>query len=65
MIRAIIFDCFGVLTVDVWPEFVASLPLEQQAEASALNRVYDAGHLSRGEFGRAMQALTGKRPSLR
>jgi len=62
MIRAIIFDCFGVLTVDVWLEFVTSLPLEQQAEASALNRVYDAGHLSRDEFGRAMQDLTGKQP---
>lgn len=62
MLRAIIFDCFGVLTADTWQEFVTSLPLHQQTEASALNRVYDAGHLSRAEFGRAMQELTGKQP---
>ena len=62
MIRAIIFDCFGVLTVDTWQEFVTSLPPDQQAEASVLNRVYDAGHLSRSEFGQALQDLTGKQP---
>jgi epoxide hydrolase-like predicted phosphatase len=62
MIRAIIFDCFGVLTVDTWQEFAASLPSNQRTEASVLNRVYDAGHLSRAEFGQAMQALTGRQP---
>ena len=62
MIRALIFDCFGVLTVDTWQEFVTSLPLDQQAEARVLNRVYDACHLSRDEFEQAIQGLTGKQP---
>ena len=62
MIRAIIFDCFGVLTTDTWEEFLTSLPADQRGAASVLNRVYDAGHLTRVEYRRAIQDLTGKQP---
>jgi epoxide hydrolase-like predicted phosphatase len=62
MIRAIIFDCFGVLTTDLWQEFVTGLSLNQQHDVSALNRAYDAGHLDRDDFMRAVVDLTGKQP---
>jgi len=61
VIKAIIFDCFGVLTGDHWKEFVASLPVEQADEARALNRAYDANILSNDEFLTAIESLTGKR----
>lgn len=60
MIRAIIFDCFGVLTTDTWKEFTAALPKEQLEPARELNRVYDAGHITKTEFVKAIQSLTGK-----
>ena len=63
MIKAIIFDCFGVLTGDHWKEFVASLPPEQVEEARALNRAYDANILSKNEFLSAIESLTGNPPS--
>lgn len=63
MIKAIIFDCFGVLTTDKWKEFVASLPKSQVEAASSLNRAYDAGHLTHDEFLQSIKALTGKQPA--
>lgn len=62
MIRAIIFDCFGVLTGDVWREFVASLPLEQQEPARSLNRAHDAGKIDLDEFLHEIHELTGTVP---
>jgi len=62
MVQAIIFDCFGVLTTDLWKEFVATLSSEEIEPARSLNYQYDAGQLDRIEFLRAVQALTGRRP---
>lgn len=62
MIRAIIFDCFGVLTGDVWREFVASLPLNQQEPARALNRSHDAGKIDLDEFLNEIRELSGTEP---
>jgi FMN phosphatase YigB (HAD superfamily) len=62
MIKAIIFDCFGVLTADSWKEFVATLPAAQRQQASDLNRAYGGSHLSKTEFLRAIYDLTGKQP---
>lgn len=50
MAKAIIFDCFGVLTADGWHEFRTSLPAEQQGPASDLNHQYDAGIITKEEF---------------
>jgi len=50
MIKAVIFDCFGVLTVDLWKEFVATLPDEQKQAASDINHSYDRGELTEAEF---------------
>ena len=62
MIKAIVFDCFGVLTADTWREFTATLPEEQRIEASELNRQYGAAYLSKQEFLQSIKALTGKQP---
>ncbi|MES2971617.1 MAG: HAD-IA family hydrolase [Patescibacteria group bacterium] len=50
MIKAIIFDCFGVLTADSWHEFRLGLPQDQQEEASDLNHQYCRGLLDRKSF---------------
>ncbi len=62
MIKAIIFDCFGVLTTDTWKEFVATLPESKRQEARALNRAYGGAYLSTSEFRQAIHKLTGKLP---
>jgi FMN phosphatase YigB (HAD superfamily) len=60
MIRAIIFDCFGVLTTDAW------LPFKQQhfghdpalfEQASDLNKRADGGFISVHEFLQAIADL--------
>lgn len=60
MIQAIIFDCFGVLTKDLWKEFVSTLPEEQVSEARNLNHIYDAGHMDEKDFLTSIKKLTGK-----
>lgn len=61
MIRAIIFDCFGVLTTDLWKEFCATLPKgEVLAQAKELNRQQDMGLISRDEFERQIKKMTGR-----
>ncbi len=62
MTKAIIFDCFGVLTSDIWKEFVNSLPEDQQEPARELNRSHDRGDMSLQEFSRAIFELTGSQP---
>lgn len=62
MIRAIIFDCFGVLTTDLWKEFVATLPHAQVDAARDLNYRYDSGRLTRAEFKSEIEKLTGSKP---
>ncbi len=59
MIKAIIFDCFGVLTSDKWKEFVRSLPEAEQEPARELNRAMDRGFLSPEDFVKQMHELTG------
>lgn len=62
MIKAIIFDCFGVLTGDKWKEFVATLPEDQKSTARDLNHALDAGFLTQSEFYKKITALTGVSP---
>ncbi len=62
MIKAIIFDCFGVLTTDKWREFVATLPEDQRQSASDLNRSYGGAHIDKTEFLNSIQKLTGRQP---
>ena len=62
MIRAIIFDCFGVLTTDKWKEFVATLPANQVQSAIDLNHALDRGYISQKEFFEQISDLTGRSP---
>jgi HAD superfamily hydrolase (TIGR01549 family) len=63
VIRAIIFDCFGVLTTDTWRAFIDSLPEGANVErARELNRAVDAGVISHQEFLEGVEEATGFRP---
>jgi HAD superfamily hydrolase (TIGR01509 family) len=59
-IKAVIFDCFGVLTGDKWKEFVGSLPESQKSDARDLNRAMDKGIISQAEFFEHIHSLTGR-----
>lgn len=61
-IKAIIFDCFGVLTTDSWRAFVDSLPPGQVDEARYLNRQRDMGLLDNETFIKDVKDLTGSAP---
>lgn len=62
MIKAIIFDCFGVLTGDKWKDFVWGLPKDQQEPARELNRALDRGFISQQEFAKSIYDVTGHQP---
>ncbi len=63
MVKAIIFDCFGVLTTDIWLKFSDSLPPETDfAQLAALNRAYDKGIISMQDFQQEVQNVCGKFP---
>jgi len=62
VIKAIIFDCFGVLTEDLWKEFTATLPANQKLVATQLNRALDSGQLSHNDFYSEIYELTGRKP---
>lgn len=65
MIRAAVFDCFGVLTTDTWRAFVDDLPEGVDADAArSLNQAFGAGFISREEFFAEIRALTGQLPPL-
>jgi HAD superfamily hydrolase (TIGR01509 family) len=58
VIKAIIFDCFGVLTADKWHEFRLQLPKELQGRASKLNQQYCQGQISKQAFLETVAGLT-------
>lgn len=60
MIKAIIFDCFGVLTNSSWKEYWLSLPTPAiQEQARRLNQAYDRAEITKEQFSENLQALTG------
>jgi epoxide hydrolase-like predicted phosphatase len=62
MTKAIIFDCFGVLTVDLWKEFMSTLTDDQKRAAHLINHAYDRGEITQPEFIKQVEDLTGKTP---
>lgn len=65
MVKAIIFDCFGVLATDTWLAFTDSLPEGTDlAQASALNKAFDRNIISEKEFVEGIHGLTGQDPPL-
>lgn len=63
MIKTIIFDCFGVLTTDLWGAFLARLPQGADLEPlRGLNRAFDAGIITAAEYTGGIKELTGLEP---
>jgi epoxide hydrolase-like predicted phosphatase len=62
VIKAIIFDCFGVITTDSWRAFVDSLPVEQVEQARYLNRQRDLGIIDHDTFMKDVKNLTSRAP---
>ena len=63
MIKAVIFDCFGVLTTDLWRAFCDSLPNGEGLErAHELNHAFDKGYITHEEYLDGVEEATGKRP---
>src|SRR5690348_2888052 len=62
MIKAIVFDCFGVLTSDGWLPFKKKYFGHDSAlteEATSLNKQVDAGLISYDDFVPAVAKLAG------
>ncbi|CAN5640582.1 hypothetical protein BH23PAT2_BH23PAT2_03680 [soil metagenome] len=63
MIRAIVFDCFGVLAIGTWSAFLDTLSPDIDRKAlHDLNRAHDAGILTHSQFDDQIVALTGAHP---
>lgn len=61
MIKAIVFDCFGVLTTENWHEFLASLSDSIDVKAVRdVHRAYGSGMISKQECGAKIKELTGR-----
>lgn len=61
MIKAIIFDCFGVLTADTWHEFLDNLDRNVDIEAARdVHRAYDAGQISKQQCAERIKEITGR-----
>lgn len=61
MIKAIVFDCFGVLTTENWHEFLSSLPDSVDVKAVRdVHRAYGAGMITKHECGDTIKELSGR-----
>ena len=61
VIKAIIFDCFGVLTTDTWQAFLDNLPPEANIEeARDAHRAYNMGLIDKEETAHRIKDATGK-----
>lgn len=61
MTRAIIFDCFGVLTQDNWKEFWTALPTTKlRSTVRELSKNHDNGLMTLEEFTKQLVQLTNK-----
>jgi HAD superfamily hydrolase (TIGR01509 family) len=58
--RAVIFDCFGVLTSDLWHEFTATLEPGQAKQVTEINHQYDAGFITENDFFEGVRLATGR-----
>ncbi len=61
MIKAVVFDCFGVLTNDGWLAFKNQYLHDEAArsEATELNRQADSGYIDQEQFERELARLAG------
>ena len=62
MIKAVIFDCFGVLTTDGWLAFRSQYLMsntDAYVKATLLNRMVDTGQISYDEYASSLSELSG------
>lgn len=63
MVKAVIFDCFGVLATDIWLAFCESLPASADLQrARDLNKAFDRGMITHQEFLDGVFDATGQYP---
>lgn len=62
-IKAVVFDCFGVLYLDTQQNLLQSLPPEVAVELHDIFQQGNYGLLSREEYIKASTALTGQTPA--
>lgn len=62
LIKAVVFDCFGVLHIDTKQSLLQSLPPEVAVELHDIFQQSNYGLLSRDEYVRAATSLTGQTP---
>ena len=61
MVRAIIFDCFGVLTTEAWLAFVDSLPDDVDVDqVRNVHRAYTAGMIDKKQCADQIKELSGR-----
>lgn len=58
MIKAIIFDCFGVLTNDTWKEFLTSIDAKTRDDVRSVHAAYDKGFIEYTDFRRQVVEST-------
>ncbi len=58
MIKAIIFDCFGVLTQNKWSSILAGLDENVRSEVRDLHRAFDKAFISYEEFCGHLKEMT-------
>lgn len=63
MIRAVIFDCFGVLYGGSIEVLMASSPSDRRAELEDINKQSDYGYISRRQFITEVARLVGQTPA--
>ena len=62
MIKAVIFDCFGVLYRDNLDLLYDLVPIDRRMELQDIIRACDHGFISRQDYREAIAELTGKTP---
>lgn len=60
MIKAIILDCFGVLTVDIWKTFTDTLSQQDRVQVRSITRAYDSGIIDEQKFISQVAELTSR-----
>ncbi|GAC1390581.1 MAG: HAD family phosphatase [Candidatus Saccharimonadales bacterium] len=64
MIKAILFDCFGVLALDIWAAFCETLPPQTDFKAlEALHLQLVKGSIRGPEFLKEVESLTSQHPN--
>lgn len=63
MIRAVVFDCFGVLATDIWLQFCDRLPEGADVlRARDLSKAYNRGMITEQEYIDGVHEATGSEP---